>query len=263
MHLNWENIKKDLRNIFLCSYYRIIGQLTYPSCILPRTKYIHLINFSSLLETQAVFILRRSEKNCEETFNRLGDNVTLREDSIEPIDIPNMSLNLMGGKFLEKHLKYIPDGKAEAVRMWNGRSKIYLINFLKSYKVEKKYCPIYFDCNAIFEQYFVYGRRKAKELNTELKLFYEKIGKKMDYDKEIHEFIGHTSLSHVPTNLNYWHVEFNLIDYRKEVIKRKNTNWIEDLGEQIIKNILTANAYATVPIELPVIPERYYFKQRA
>jgi len=261
MHLNWEKAKKDLRNIFRCKYYRVIGKLTYPACILPRTSYIHKVDIASLINRQEVFVSRRSNKICEETFNELGETYTLREDAIDPIDVPNMSLNLMGGRFLEMHLKYVTEG--EAAKIWNGVRKIYLSDFMNLYTSLESFCPIYFNLRGIHNQPFIYDKGKSPELTKEMQDFYKILRKRYIGGKSREEFIGEIRLAHVPTNLNYWHCEFKLQGYRGALIDRKNQGWIERLADDIIRNILCANGYKTLPATLAPITKESYIKAKS
>jgi len=256
----WQRIKKGSKNIYLCKKLRLLGRLTYPSIILPRISYKHLMDFPSLIDSQEIFVSRRSNKVCEDTFNKVGDVYTLREDAIEPLDVPNMSLNLMGGKFLEKYLKYIPNDKSGGDQNWDGVTKIYLCDFLDSYTVTNEYCPIYFDVREIVNQYFVYDKGKSPELTKEMQSFYKMIGKQYIGGKNNEEFIGNIMLAHVPTNLNYWHSEFRLQNYREQLIERKKQKWIERLAVDVIKQILCVNGYRVLPDILSPIPKEHYMK---
>lgn len=260
MKLTWQNIKKSLENFLQCKWYRLTGKLTYPSAILPRVQYVHILNLSDLSQRQEIYVLRRSNKNMEETYNNLGAIYTLREDAIDPIEVPNMSLNLMCGKFLEDHLRFIPEGKSDATKNWDGVSEIYLSDFLNSYKIIDDYCPIYFDVRGISDQFFLYDKDKSPELTREMENFYTATLKKKYIGKPKEGFIGDLFFVHVPTNLNYWHSELKLQDYRKDLIDRKKAKWIERLADDVIRNILCVNGYKNMPATLSPIPTGYYTK---
>jgi hypothetical protein len=255
--MNWKILKKDLENTFLCKYYRLRNRLTYPSFILPKNRYVSLIRISELCTLQRLYILRRSNKTLENTFHIIGDKTILREDSIEPIDVPNMSLNLMGGKFKERHLKFIPKMRTEAVKKWDGFKRIYLSEFLNDYEKIETFCPIYFDVNNIDLVNIPYQQNKSKEIN---RLLLE-LGEKPVEKNEKYQFTAQTEVMHDPTFLNYWHVEFKLKDFRGVPIARKQNAWIDDLSRQTIKNILSVNAYHTLPTAISSIPQKYYLKR--
>ena len=247
---------KDLENIFLCKRYRIKKQLTYPSFILPKKRYVHIFQIDGIIAIQDSYILRRSNNSFEDTFNTSDDLITLREDAIEPIDIPNMSLNLIGGKFKEKYLRFIPLMRTDAVESWDGIKRIYLSEFLRQYNESNEFCPVYFHVNRIHGVEFPYQRAKAKELNKIL----NELGQEPTETNEKYNFRGRTEVVHDPTNLNYWHTEFRLLDFKNDTVPRKSSAWIEEISKQTLTNILCVNAYSTPPTRIKSIPCRFYHK---
>jgi hypothetical protein len=65
-------------------------------------------------------------------------------------------------------------------------------------------------------------------------------------------------LEHDPTNLNYWHIQLNALDYKNTIIPAKqNGAWTKPIVEQIVKNILCMNAYKDCP-NITKIPTEFY-----
>lgn len=228
--------------------------LKYPSHILPKNKYEHLIDIDKLNRTQIIYVLRRSSKDFLDSFNVVGDTVILREDVIDKSEIPNMSLNLAGGKFKDNDLKYIPKINTRATEKWNGSEKIYLSEYLNCYKIADKFCPIYFDVSKIHKKEIPYQQGKTKDLRKLLK----EMGEDPIEINDKYQFSAIIEVSHEPINLNYWHVELKIKDFKKHEISSTKSAWVKELCEQTLKNILAVNAYHEI-ITKP-IPSSSYLK---
>src|SRR5579863_3421633 len=108
--MSWNSalLWKGLKDFLLCNLYRLKGKLTYPDSILPKRTYIHIMDIASLCAIGDIYALRRSEKPVGDNFHVIGEFRILREAAIEPLEVPNMSVNLMGGLFQEEHIKFVP-----------------------------------------------------------------------------------------------------------------------------------------------------------
>src|ERR1700761_960813 len=161
MFQKFQFLLRGLKSFFLCSCYRLSKKLTYPIRIIPKHCFKEEIDIENLQrEVQKLFVLRRSEKPLEDLFHLLGDIYILRSDALEDDDIPNMSMNLMGGKFEEKHAVYVPKMKTLGVEKWINKKRIYLDQFLNSYSVKRGITPIYFDVSKIHNIPVPYFRAK-------------------------------------------------------------------------------------------------------
>lgn len=248
---NLKNFQKNLQNILLCKWYRLIGRLTFPSKILPRTSYKSQIDIDNLLENLQVYVLRRSDYSLEDTFNELGN---LRSDAVIPKQIPFLSLNMLGGHFKTKHA-FIRIGK-EGSRKWIKNEKVYLSEFVNGYEILNKGCSIYIDANSIHNQSFPYSQPSTSELREEVDKFFKFIPKPTA-EKDGFHFQGNVKIVHDPTILNYWHVEYNIFDFKGETIKHKKSKYIEQLCLDILTDIVSVNAYPDVK-EITMIPENFY-----
>src|ERR1035437_2282444 len=131
----FQHLWKGLKNFFLLNYCRATKKFDYPNCILPKSKYQCLLNIDHILNKQDLYILRRSNKLEEETFNDLG---ILRDDTINDKELPGLSMNLLGGFFKIDYIKYVPKMGTKAVQVWKGE-KVYLYEFVNDYDIRNIY----------------------------------------------------------------------------------------------------------------------------
>jgi len=230
---------KALRNILLCKYYRLTRKLDYPNSILPKTSYKPIINIDALIKNQSVCLIRRSDKIFEDTFNQLGGEYTLKEDVISYSDVPNLSINLLGGLFEDKHIKYKASLKEPAGKKWDGMTEINLAEHVNGYVVVENFCAIYIHANNIHDITVPYKRPIDKELDKFFKAF------EIEPIKEENNYIldGKTKVIHDPINLNYWHVEFKILNFEQGEIKDTKATWKKEYSKQVLKDIIAANAF--------------------
>ena len=121
-------LPRILKDTFLYNYQRWIGKCDFPVSILPKLNYVSIIDIQSLLNGQTVYILRRSDKSFNDTFNDLGK---LREDAVTPKEIPFLSLNMLGGLFEPEHTRFkvLNNGMSR----WKNNDFISIIDFLNDF----------------------------------------------------------------------------------------------------------------------------------
>ena len=224
-------------------YNRFIrGIFLYPHSILPRKNYKSKINFDEHLLENEFILVRRTTKNPNEAFDELG---YVRVDAlIENLrDVPGMSMNLFGGMFDETHLKYIPKGIG--ANIWDNNKSVKLWGNGNSFEIINVAYPIYFFLSKIHKQQIPFLRRKD---DPNVKKLYQALKKKLPEQENI-DSEGYSSVSHEPVQLNYWHVEFNLLDNRtnqhvkRDKIRREGSNyWQNNLAKTALTDILIANA---------------------
>ena len=152
-------LPRILKDTFLYNCYRWIGKSDFPISILPKFHYVSLINIQSLLSGQTVYILRRSDKSFNDTFNDLGK---LREDALTPKEVPFLSLNMLGGLFKPEHTRFkvLNNG----MDRWKNNDYISIIDFLSDFTVIDNYCIVYIEANGIDSQSIPYSQTQTKEL---------------------------------------------------------------------------------------------------
>lgn len=257
-----QRLQKALRNILLCNVYRLSGNLDYPNYILPKTNYKPLMNVDGLVKSQPTCLVRRSDKSLEDTFNKLGDYYTLKEGVIIHSDIPNLSLNLLGGLFEVQHIKYKTNHADLSSKRWDGTSPIYLADYVNSYIKVENYCAVYIDANNVHDVNVPYKRPVDKELTNLLKAFNKDRGFEEEELKKVkNDYVleGKTEVAHDPTNLNYWHVEFKISDYKGDTVHKGKPNWIKAYCKQVLNDLISANAYPVAPSS-ENIPSSFYHK---
>jgi hypothetical protein len=258
MFLNFQHLLKDLRNILLCSYFIFLGKLKYPSKILPKRSFKNYLDFDVLFDTQSTYLIRRSDRSKEVTFDQLGDTqYILREDVLNIHDIPNLSVNLLGGKFKVQHTKFRVFNKSLGSKRWNGSSKIYLSEHIDSYTIEKEYSPIFIDSTNIHDLSIPYQKpfdkhteRLLRELNIEIKP-----------ENNKYNFTGKIRFVPDPINLNYWHFELKVLDYKNEIIDNNSSNWLKEFCGQILRDVIIVNSSPLEP-EVVKIPSQFYLKEK-
>lgn len=227
-------------------------EMTYPQCILPKLNYKLQIDLKQLIANQNVFVVRRSDFTMEDTFTLAG---TLNEDAIKPEDLPLMSMNLLGGLFEPNYSKFVPDK--------SGRSKWEKQAVLLSdygYEVKEAFCLIYINANLIDEVKikYLHPYKNNSELVQQIKEYFGKdTPPKTKDDKYI--VIGNTELKHDPTNLNYWHVEYNVQQFNKRPIKNKGQIFLMEYCADIIKNAICGAASNELG-EIDKISESFYLE---
>lgn len=232
-----------------------MGESDYPISILPRTTYIKNIDFDALVSQQAVFLVRRSDKLFGQIFYELDGEYLLRQDAFEPNEIPNLSLNLLGGFFEEAHICYRVTGAG--AQSWDGVSFIDMADFVENYTIIDPCIPIFIHANPLHNIKIPYQVPK-KEFRTIVTNFYESVGLALpSFEKEKIDMEGSAKFCHDATNLNYWHVELRLFDFKKDIIKSKSSTWIKNFCEYFIANEITLKSYAILP-EINSIPVSIY-----
>lgn len=245
----FQNLWKDLKNFLVCKYYRFQGTLSYPHSIIPKPLFRERINFGELLSRQIVYILRRSDKLKGETFNELG---YLREDIIFRKDVPNMSMNLMGTFFKEQYLRFVPEMGTKATENWDGKSKVYLSEFINKYKTITNCSAIYFEAADLHNIDIPYSKPHDKEA--------EKLFKTLKHQIVDNIIIANskTVLEHSPTYLNYWHIELSLLDFNSDPVKKIKNNFHKDSAGYFLLHVLSIKALPNLKSPLTPIKKSFY-----
>lgn len=252
MSLLLENLLKVLKNIFLSKYYTWFENCDFPISIIPKFYYKSLIDIESLLRSQTIYVIRRSDMSSEDTFNELG---VLRNDAIKPREIPFLSLNILGGNFKVDHSKFRILNKG--IERWRNREIISIADFLEDYTILDDYSLVYIEANGVNGQVIPYNQNYTKELKKEVDKFFQFVEKPKIIDESHYLFKGETKLLHDPINLNYWHMELNVFDFKGEAIKYKKSKYIENFCNKVITDIICANSFQELP-EISEIPKKLY-----
>lgn len=246
---------KILKNTLIVKYLKIFTNKCYPLEIIPSVKYKKEILIDSICNTQDFYITRRVNHNKENLLNEIG---ILRDDVLQPKEVPMMSLNIMGGKFEHSHIKFrtLKEGNDK----WNGKDEIFISDFFKCYEIldSSKIATIFFEGNKINSVIIPYCQPDTTELKKQVDHFFTHVPKP-EKGSNGFEFEGKIIFKHDPTNLNYWHLELNVIDFKGDAITFKGATWQKRLFSHIISNTLLVNALTSISY-IPSIPRAHYIK---
>jgi len=257
---------KVLKNIFQCNFNS--KRFKYPLEILPKWYYTHNINIDSILKkNQNVYLLRHSSKTKNELFKNLdSEYVQIREDAIDYKDVPNLSVNLLGGLFDLKHLKYKIILGTKSSKKWNGKSVIFCNEHKENFSINDNInASIYLNANGIHNTKMPYNHFDSKEVTKELnklsKSFNTSYQPIIENGSKKYKLDGQLQVKHDPLNLNYWHIEIKIIDFLlKEVDKASNATK-KSICEQALKDVICFNCYPDIN-ELSKIPLLLYFRRK-
>lgn len=248
---------KSLRNIFVCKYLRIIRKLDYPYYILPNTKFKIKIDLDSLIKNQDVYILRRSNLEVDETFETIYDEIILNDDAIDDIRIVNLSVNLLGGNFQNKHNKYI--AKREGALNWLG-NKVLLSEHKNDYDIVENKGLIFINTRYLHNIEFPYNLPPDQNLHKDIANFQKTFGSNrvvLNNPKETIRLIGKSYFKHSPINLNYWHLELKVENYTEKAMETPKNKSDKRFLEQLFINIIKLNAIPDIDI-VEKIDKPYY-----
>ena len=255
------NLPKSLKNIYLCKKARHTGLLKYPHIILPKIFYKNELSIDDLVQNNTVYVLRRSNLPIDETFKTCIDGQTiLNDDSIDDVRLVNLSVNLMGGLFNKSHSVFVPE-KSGTYR-WNG-NKIYLYEYLENYRVEKDKGIIFIKINEFHNETIPYKLKFDTNIHKELTNFAKTFGSSriiLNTAPNDIELLGKMYFQHDPINLNYWHVELKIENY-KEILEKAKRPSDKKLLEQYFTNILKVNAAPSIE-EVCKINKKHYLSYK-
>jgi hypothetical protein len=225
--------------------------MEFPEQILPRQNYLRTIEIDPLLQECNVILSRRSSLSAEDTFHSIG---TLRAEAISYRDIPGMSLNLMGAGFESEHTYFCITGSGSV--NWKGNT-IDIQDFMDCYEFQKEGCIIFLDCRKIHSQPVNYHRTQDKPLKAEIDKFFEHLSIKPPLEDGKYVLEGVTQVKHVPTNLNYWHVELHQRDYADNQLTKGSSAYHKDVYRTILSDIISVCAQPE-QLESDRIPSKFY-----
>ncbi|WP_460950779.1 hypothetical protein [Spirosoma daeguense] len=179
--------------------------------------------------------------SVDETFDDFDE---LREQALKPIDMPNLSLNLLGGGFQVRHIDYIQQKKAS--QSWKGDNVELTEDILECIKEEPDSVPIFWRYRDLNGQNFDYGR-PLEHFDRQL-LF--KLGYNLnDYKKgDLFPSVGETQIVHSPTISNYWHVEMGIVQIvdKKPLLRRNADSVWREAAFQVILDVITKTAFKDI-----------------
>jgi len=249
-----QNLWKVLKDFFYYNYRCLLGKSRYPKSILPKQNYTPLLDFDVMSTQGEFFIIRRADVNCRDIFNEAG---ALKEGVLSSKDIPGLSMNLLGAFYLPKHIKFRTINKG--AESWLNNSKIYMSDFINDYTILNNFCAIIYKLNCLHNASVPFINEKNKVSDKFVKAFNltpEIIGTKYKLE-------GKIRISHAPTNLNFWHVELDLIDATNIKITRKDDNaWARSSKRHILEHFLSV-PMLEIPENMKKVDKNFYVVKKS
>lgn len=212
----------------------------YPHSILPKRNYIRRLDLNELLENYPFLaVMRRCEDPKPFAVSATGKHEVLKSSIFGNTNLLQMSVNLIGGKYKRKHLRYNPKGNY--VRGdWDGDT-LQEIPVPKSlYDKKKTYGVIYYRISEVNKFTFPYTKVIKAEDYKNYKSRAEEIQRKHDLkvDSEIVGALGNPPnngtvvrarimANHHPNIMNYWHCQFDTYKPDSEEIVQYGENGAE------------------------------------
>lgn len=208
------------------------------------------MDIDTLCKEISIFVVRRSQKTGTDIFNKFGK---LREDALSETDMINMSMNLLGGAFKLEYIEFNPT--KEATRNWNGKEPVFYSKYHTLIQTLPHTTPIFLNVSDVHNKNIPYQRNKDKDAN---KLMVKLNIKPLETDGK-YELYAKSIINHEPTQLNYWHVEFQIKDVENNLVSNTKSSWRKNVAEMALKHIICV--YASVDCaEIVAIPAIYFKK---
>lgn len=244
----YQYLPKSLRNIFVCKKLRFKKKLNYPFCILPNTSFKVEIDFNALISNHSIFVLRRSDLPQNETFHTFNNgDFILNDDAIDNKRIPNLSVNLMGGFFKTIHSNFVPINNGTTG--WKGE-KVYLFEHLNDFRIDDINGTIFLNVNELHNKTIPYNLPSNDNLHKEIRKFEKTVGISNNIVSNVPpneiELKGKIHFRHDPVNLNYWHVEMNIVDFKNVVLKKVGNSSTERFVEQLFNDWISVNSFPNI-----------------
>lgn len=194
----------------------------YPNSILPKRNYKKQIDLNILLEKYPYLaVMRRCEDPKPFAVSATGKHEVLKASVFASINLLQMSVNLIGGKYKRKHLKYNPKGSYVSDD-WDGKTLQDIPVPTDLYEKLKSCGVIFYRISEINKFTFPYIKVIKAEDYQNFKSRAEEIQRKQDLkiDTEIVGALGNPPgngttvrarimANHHPNILNYWHCQFD------------------------------------------------------
>jgi hypothetical protein len=255
-------LPKNLLTTYLCKCLNIKRLKGYPTTILPKTRYKIEIDTDKLFTEHEVFLLRKSDLSEEDSFKRFSNGqILLEDDAISSNRVINLSINIIGGAFKQKHSIYRP--KANGAKNWKG-DKIRMSLYKNDYNIEKPSGNIFIKASKLHNKIIPFTVPSEANLHKEISKFEKAFGNKRIKSNEIGKdikLLGQIKIKHVPVNLNYWHAEFEISGYdEKPIEKYKGNRKTKALVEEIITNWIKVNSEPSINGDFKKIGRLHFFK---
>lgn len=235
----------------------------YPRQLLPKAEYRRRLDFNQLCSgVPTLTVVRRSDVAvCYLEGTRI-----LEEDCITR-RVYDYSMNFVGGGFdAYEHIKYRQTGVGND--SWDREVILSEEEIDSSYETIEVCYPIFFAVRDIHHITIPYKRHfnKKKDMWQSLKPLSDEI-EMQRYDElwgkgnGCIDLKGEILVAHVPTMMNYWHVELKIIEKEGtgKAVKGSSVAWKESIRNHVV-NYLRSHSLYPSEVKDYVIPEEWYSK---
>ncbi len=237
-----------------------MGRRLYPREIIPRKNYVLRMDIEHLhLLINGLLFARRIEGDINLFITPFDNHYRFRLAALEPSRLlPGFSMNLLGGKYVpDRHQAYNPRGKG--AKEWQGeRIKMWRFRLSQDYSYSEECTSVFVQAASLCSIPVPYKKTLTKEEHES----YVKRGIDVDSytSKTKYSLCGEMCAIHHPTQLNYWHVQADVIPAGEEMpMKGGTTGWKEDVSNYLIQYYLSTPVFVNRENRV-VIPDAYYVR---
>ena len=173
--------------------------------------------------------------------------------------MPHLSMNLCGGLFLPSYVRYVQ--KRPGSDDWDGVSSIDVDDFVGCVLELDNAIPVFYKSKVVCQPHV--SRRVTfhnKESYKSMKALFPRVDFQEYHDGIEVELVSRIDIKHVPTNLNYWHVQMEAYPQTSDkAFTNDGVDWRRLIFENIRDSILRLYYEETPSLEY-VIPEEMYKK---
>lgn len=238
----------------------------YPETILYKNPYVDFLDLRSFPQSSDLIVIRRNEAKVPDFELALANPI---EDPVAVLGITvlGLSVNMLGGLFLDSYIRYNPKNPKESVKWHDDCTPVKDTDYTVFHKCK----PLYFRVSEINGNFFHYkigdqDKGKVEENRKISKLHAQKHGLELEdeilakfYPKEkTAEYVSRVEVNHHPTDMNFWHFQLDAFP----LIEDKNAEELKHHRKinSRFRNFLYEMKKDSLPLTYS-LPESLYFKK--
>lgn len=232
----------------------------FPKAVLPRKSYIPKMEMEGVLSTTPrLFVARRMDALFNECVFKEGDVYYMRLDYLgEQRHLSQMSLDLLGACYSpDKHQKYRTKNKGNLP--WDGEI-VYRIAPRDMFEYHSgECCSVAMEASKLMRIGLPYHKNLNQAQHKEL------VARGINLDKFVSKgpylLYGELILEHMPTMLNYWHLQANVYPAgESKPMEGDEKGWKGELLEYLIQYLLALPVSFASTVIAPSVSPVYYRK---
>lgn len=235
--------------------------MNYPEEIISKPEYVKLFPLQSLTKDNSDYLVCfRIEGNLD-NYTESGSFNGRRKLKRKCFPhVPHLSMNLHGGLFKPEYVRFVQ--KRPGCDEWDGNSVINIRDFANCIEEKPDAIPIFYESKVISQRNI---RTRVTFSNKDSYKAMQKIFanvKFVDYYEGVEvELFTDINIVHVPTNLNYWHLQMEVFPAMlDQSLTNDGPEWRKLIFDNICDNILRWHYKDHATLEY-IIPETLYKKE--